>query len=265
VSDDLIYVYGIVRGDLPIAGVPAGIDGLPVTAEGADGIAALVSHVAAGTYRADAVESRLSDVRWVGERAVAHDAVLTWASDRGPVVPLPLFTLFSGAAALRAILDDRATRMRDTLDRLALSREYTVRIFRLDAQLSAHLGELSATVAELETRAAAAPAGQRYLLERKIDAARKDELRRVSIEAARAAYDALAAHSEEATRDALPSAKERELAGVAVLNASFLVRGDRLDEFRRALTGIVAEQEPRGFRVEFSGPWPPYHFVGEAR
>ena len=39
---------------------------------------------------------------------MAHDRVLTWASDRGAVVPLPMFSLFSGADAVRAMLDARS-------------------------------------------------------------------------------------------------------------------------------------------------------------
>jgi hypothetical protein len=53
------------------------------------------------------------------------------------------------------------------------------------------------------------------------------------------------------------------MAGTAVLNASFLLAHGHEEAFRGELTALVNEHEPRGFRFEFTGPWPPYHFVRE--
>ena len=51
--------------------------------------------------------------------------------------------------------------------------------------------------------------------------------------------------------------------GRAILNASFLVAPGKVAEFQRALTSMVNNYEPSGFKFDFTGPWPPYHFVGE--
>ena len=51
--------------------------------------------------------------------------------------------------------------------------------------------------------------------------------------------------------------------GRAILNASFLVAPARVVDFQRALTAMVNKYEPSGFKFDFTGPWPPYHFVGE--
>ena len=51
--------------------------------------------------------------------------------------------------------------------------------------------------------------------------------------------------------------------GRAILNASFLVAPARVVEFQRALTGMVNKYEPSGFKFDFTGPWPPYHFLPE--
>ena len=53
--------------------------------------------------------------------------------------------------------------------------------------------------------------------------------------------------------------------GRAILNASFLVAAPRVVELQRALTAMVNKYEPSGFKFDFTGPWPPYHFVGERR
>jgi len=61
-------------------------------------------------------------------------------------------------------------------------------------------------------------------------------------------------------QEALPTPNADQV-GAAVLNASFLVAHDRLDDFRAAVTDFVRAHDQRGFRVEFTGPWPPYHFT----
>ena len=51
--------------------------------------------------------------------------------------------------------------------------------------------------------------------------------------------------------------------GRAILNAAFLVAPSRVVEFQRSLTEMVNKYEPSGFKFDFTGPWPAYHFVGE--
>jgi len=253
-----------VRPGAPITRAPLGLDESAVTLEQNSGrsVAALVSRVDASVYTTDVMESHASDVDWVGPRAVAHDAVLSWANESGGVVPFPMFTLFASTESVRAMLREREAALDDLLARVAPFQEWTVRLFRLDDRAAAALGLTSPAIAELAERARAAAPGQRYLIERKADELRGVELRRVSAESAREAFDALAALGERAVRDALPAAPSgARPAGVAVLDASFLVRRDRADSFRAAAGELAAKLEPRGLRVELSGPWPPYHFV----
>jgi hypothetical protein len=226
------------------------------------GIAALVSSVGRAAYAPDRVEVMTEEVAWLGPRASAHDAVVTWAGDRGAVVPLPIFTLFNDASRVREMLRNRAGELRATLDRLGVGQEYGLRIFRIDDALARHVGSLSTRIEALERQARDANPGQRYLLERKLEAERRNESRRIAGEVAREAFETLAPLALEAVRDALPAKGRDDAAGVAVLNAFFLVRRDALEPFQRSLTTIVREHEPHGFRFAFTGPWPPYHFVG---
>ncbi len=262
-SDQLQYVYAVVPTGTDVSGAPPGIDGARVERVDDGGVAALVSRVAA-EYGQDLGE-RLADVAWLGPRAAAHDAVLTWASDAGPVVPLPLFSLFRTADAVTRMLRDRASELSTLLETSSRGREYGVRLFRVDDELRDALPEFSPAVATLAREAAAATSpGQGYLVARKLDAARKEELRRVSADVATRALHRLAASSLASAQDPMPAPTGAHV-GVAVLNASFLVAHERVDDFRAAVTELVSEYGGRGFRIEFTGPWPPYHFTrGEA-
>jgi hypothetical protein len=261
-ADDLYYVYAVVPPATAVEVAPAGIDAQPVTLVPSGEVAALATRVDAATY-GEGLDDRVADVAWIAPRATAHDAVLTWASDVGAVVPLPILSLFRSEDAVRSMLAARRDELVALLAYVSRGREYGVRVFRLDDELRRSLGSFSTRVATLEAEVAGAKSpGQGYLLGRKLDQARKEELRTVGAEIATVAYNELAARSIASTQDALPQ-PSAEQTGAAVLNASFLVAHDRIDEFRAAVTELVRAHERRGFRVEFTGPWPPYHFTRE--
>lgn len=258
------YVYGIVPDDSDASGAPAGIDDIPVTVEHVNGFGVLVSRLDVAAYDPAAIERSSGDVEWVSPRAVAHDRVLTWASDRAPVVPLPMFSMFTGREAVAETLGARAERLREGLARAAAGREYALRIYRVDAELLANITHLSPRLAELATQAAGARPGQRYLLERKLDAEKRAELRVVAQRTVDDVTAALTPHAVAVVRSPIPRvATDDGGAGTMVLNAAFLVADDRLEAFRRALTDAVTVRTPHGFRFDFTGPWPAYHFVGE--
>ena len=268
-STSIWYVYGIVPssgGTGAGSSAPGGAAGLDDSAVGLerDGdIAALVSVLHGPDYRPEAIEVQSGDVEWLGPRAVAHDRVLTWASDHGPVVPMPMFSLFSGPDAVHDMLRARAGELRAALARVATGREYALRVFRVDAEMLSAVATLSPRLRELAAAAAAASPGQRYLIERKLDAERKGEMREVTREIVESIASDLGGHALATVRPPIPRTDGADGAsrGTMVLNAAFLVLPDALPEFQRTLTSLVERHEANGLRFDFTGPWPPYHFV----
>ena len=259
------YVYGIVPEDTSVTSAPAGIDDAGVAVERHAGVAALVSVLADPDYAPTAIEANSGDVEWLSPRAVAHDRVLTWASDHGAVVPLPMFSLFSGEDAVHRMLSDRSSQLASTLERVGRGREYALRVYRVDAELMAATTALSPRLAAMASAAAAASPGQRYLLERKLDGERKTEMRVVTQRIVEEIADALSPHAVSVARSPIPKAADADAAarGTMVLNAAFLVAPTSLEAFQKTLTMLVERHGPHGLRFDFTGPWPPYHFVNE--
>lgn len=256
----LFYVYGIVPAGAATSGAPLGIDDTTVAAVAEGKVAALASELTGDEYEPDTIAAMSRDMEWVAARATAHDLVLTWASDRGPVIPLPMFSsTFGSADAVRTMLRDRAGELRAVLDRVARGREYALRVYRVDAELRAALPALSQEVAALKSAADAASPGQRYLLERKLDERMKEELRVTSQRIAGEIRESLAAEAVESATSPIPRVAT-DAPGTMILNAAFLVAPDRMRAFQERLTSIVERRQPAGFRFDFTGPWPPYHF-----
>lgn len=265
VSNSIWYVYGIVSSEMPEATLPVGLDDTGVAIERHDRIAALVSVLDGERYAPAALETSSGDVEWLSPRAVAHDRVLTWASDHGAVVPLPMFSLFSGQQAVRTMLHERSSQLASTLASVARGREYALRVYRVDAELLAAAASLSPRLGEMAQTAASASPGQRYLLERKLDGEKKAELRSLSQRIVEEIVGELRPHTLQSMRSPIPRAADADTAtrGTMVLNAAFLVAPNQFDALQRALTSLVARHAAHGFRFDFTGPWPPYHFVNE--
>ena len=261
----LWYVYGIVPASSAPAPTLVGVDDAAVALEREDGgdVAALVSVLDGPEYTPESLEARSGDVDWVSPRAVAHDRVLTWASDRGAVVPMPMFSLFSGKPAVQDMLRDRATQLSATLTRIGDAREYALRVYRVDAELLGAIDSLSPRLHELAATAAAASPGQRYLLERKLDGEKRAEMRGVTQRIVDEILGALSPHARQTARSPIPRIADTEARGTMVLNAAFLVAPDQLDAFRGVLTEEMTARGAQGFKFDFTGPWPPYHFVNE--
>jgi hypothetical protein len=259
----LYYVYGIVPAKASVSSAPSGIDDADVSIVTEGDLAALVSELA--NLDPDTVAEMSGKMDWVAPRAKAHDLVLTWASDRGPVIPLPMFTsTFGSQDAVRTMLRDRAAELKPVLSKVARGREYALRVYRVDAELRAALPTLSAEIATLQASADAATPGQRYLIQRKLDDRAKVELRAISAAIAIEIQGALATAALETATSPIPRVTT-DAPGTMILNAAFLITPDGLRAFQERLTAIVNERQASGFRFDFTGPWPAYHFaLGEA-
>jgi hypothetical protein len=267
VSADLIYAYGLVRAGFAAARFPTGIDDAPVelhgTRGGAADVGALVSRVSGERYAPAQIEERSADVSWLSERAMAHDRVLTWAQELAGVVPFPIFTLFGSTGALDAALRERREQLAALFQRVEGADEYGVRIHRRDEQMLASIDQLDAGIAELRSQAANASPGQRYLLERKVAEQSKAAIRGASQRIAQETFDRLRALSRDSLSRPLTPDPDRAGDATLVLNGAFLVEKRRVDDFRRAVAATIAGLEPLGLSVDFTGPWPPYNFVGD--
>lgn len=266
---NLVYAYGIVRADFSAGGMPGspppGLDGRSVTLVRFGDVAALVSRLPASEYSPETIAERSGEVAWLSPRALAHDQVLTWAQEHSAsgVVPLPMFSMWGSEGALERTLEDRSGALAATFQRVAGADEFGLRVHRRDAAMLEAIDTLDEDVARLRREAAAASTGQRYLLERKIAERAKTAVRAASQRMARKIFADLRSLAREALSRPLTPDSGKADDATMVLNGAFLVARDRLDAFRAAVAARMAEHEPKGLRFDFTGPWPPYNFVGD--
>jgi hypothetical protein len=234
-----------------LAGLGAGLAGLgPARAlEVARGLWAIVADAPEAAWRASEVERRLQDLDWVTVQAAAHEAVLEAFLGKGGLVPLRLFTLFSGDARAQEDLAARATTIREVLEATRGRREWTFKV-TLDA---ARARTQAAARARAEATPPAGPAGQAFLL-------RKKRERDAASEAvAQARVELAAALAELRGRATSLTAREPgPQEGALLTDVTFLVARGQERRFLAAADAACARLAALGCEARVSGPWPPY-------
>jgi hypothetical protein len=239
----------------PAADVPAGLDGMapPRVLPAGASRWLIVADAPLGRYAADVVNRRLSDLGWVGERAMEHERVVEHFTRHGTVVPMKLFTLFTGDE--KAVADVRGRRgLARLVSSLAGREEWGVRV-------AVDPGRLRRRIREQAARPTPGlSAGTGFLVQRQ----REQRAVKGSLDDARQraeeVFSALAALAADARR--------RDPAGVEgaslLLDGAFLVERARAAEFTDAARALARRHATEGVTVVLTGPWPPYNFLASS-
>lgn len=254
------YLYCLLRasGEPSLAGAPPGLPGLgPLrTLEVGDGLWVVAAGAPLPEFGSERIEERLADLDWVSACALAHEAVVEHFRDASALLPMKLFTLFASDERALTHLGQSRERLDQVLDRVAGRVEWGVRA-RLD---EARAREVLAAEAR---QAGPIGSGTNFLLRKKREQeASRDLAGRLRAEVD-AAWDDLAAVADEASRRSPATAPEQ--GGKLFLDAALLVPTDRTAELEAAVGRFADRLATKGGEVTLTGPWPPYHFVEEAR
>ena len=132
-ADVLVYLYAVGGAELAESVAPGltGVDGAPVRVVVDGRVGAVVSTVDPLHFGEDALQRNLEDLTWLAETARAHHAVVDAVSQRHPVAPLRMATVYLDDDNVRALLRRKNTAFTAVLDRIRGRREWGVKAFAL--------------------------------------------------------------------------------------------------------------------------------------
>jgi hypothetical protein len=258
-----LCVFAICRSQaaatLPVVSGHAGGGPLTVLPFGGS-LAAVVQEVPSEEFTQQALQQRLSDQASLEVCARAHHAAVSAAAALGPVVPLPLATLFTDRRRARSVLAESLPRFHRVLNRVEGRAEWAVKVhLRRDRRSAAE--PLAPEVA----RTPSGPGAGRAYLSR-VRSREQDRLSR------RDAATAAAARVHEAVSCVAASSVHRrphgaEITGkdrLQVMNAAYLVEEIRGAELAALVRTMGDQLAASGVDVDLSGPWVPYSFAEDA-
>jgi hypothetical protein len=254
------WVYCIVPRERELPHDLVGLAGETPVAVAAGDLAAVASPVPLDTYGEEPLREHLNDLDWLERMVRTHETVLERMLAGGEVVPVRVCTIYSTREQVEAMLEERAAGFRETLSRVAHRSEWGVKAVVDRAKLETHTVEEQGLGADIDGM----QQGAAYIARKRLAARVRDESERIVSTAVREAHSRLADHAADAV--VLP-AQNRELSGYVgemVLNGAYLVTEEDRDVFAALVHDLDVRYDALGFKLELTGPWPPYNFVGRA-
>ncbi|MGC9495952.1 GvpL/GvpF family gas vesicle protein [Streptomyces sp. WG7] len=240
-----------------LAAVTGHEEGGPLRVLRAGGLCLVVQDVPAALFDAEALVERLNRPDDLERCARAHHRGVEAAAGQGPVVPLPMATLYRGDRSAEQAVVSREAVLVAQLDRLRGRTEWAVKVHARE-----HAEDAAAGAGAPTASASGAASGGRAYLSR-ASARRRDRQDAHGRAAAEAeAVDAeLRGYAVAATRHRPQSERLTGRRAPQLLNAAYLVEDAECAAFTRALAGLTAGGRHPAVEVNASGPWIPYSFA----
>ncbi|MEU6138564.1 GvpL/GvpF family gas vesicle protein [Nocardioides sp. NPDC047086] len=247
----VVHPYGFIQRDEPRTMPEHGIMNADVRTIPFHDLEVVVSDLEAASFGEAVWAEHGEDTRWVTPVVAAHHEVLQHLVEHGDVLPLQLPGIYPSDEVLIAALDSSRQALERAWRFLAGHAEWSVQIFP--------------TSSPGPTETPAPRSGREYLERRRSQQGSRDEARRRRELAVTDTHEALA---REATASVVRAPLDSAVTGredPMLLNSAYLVPHQGEQRFVR-----IAEEHHRrmvadaGMRVEVTGPWPPYSFVGAA-
>lgn len=248
------YLYCVIdESDVPPLGrMPRGLPHTerPRLLEIEAGICLVVATLRAPHYARVKLEQRLQNLEWLWRCAIGHERVVEECLRCCTTIPVKLFTLFSNDRS--AIMSMRRSRKRihQAIARVSACQEWGLRV---------NLERARNMARDRAARAAISiSSGAEFLMSKRQNILRGLVTERSARSQVLTVYERLANVASAACQ----RSKTSPVDDTSLLDAAFLVPKECTARFRSEVRVAVSDLERCGCHCAFSGPWPPYSFVG---
>ncbi|HZN05207.1 MAG TPA: GvpL/GvpF family gas vesicle protein [Pyrinomonadaceae bacterium] len=264
-SELAYYVYCIAENaaaaQLPAASLPAAIeDESKLEWVVSNDLAALSSTVPRASYTEESLAEHLSDASWTAVRAMRHETVMEYVARRASVVPLRFGTIYLERAGVERMLEEKRRELAQIIERLRGREEWGVNVYCDQTTLMSSITSVSPVLRDLVDRAAQASPGQSYLMQKKIETLKVDEVRAALTRIIDEIEHELSQQSEDAKRLRVLKVEATEY-GELKAKFAFLIKRADFETFRDAAERLAQTHQATGVRLELTGPWPAYNFT----
>jgi hypothetical protein len=192
--------------------------------------------------------------------ALEHNELIAAVHRQRTILPSKFGCVYTQEEDLRHALRQRQESLLDQLHRLQNCDEWGVHIYAEPSLVRERLARNDPRVRRVEDELATATPGKAYMLKRQLANLLVEVTGQSLADLAHVALDNLARHAADVSVTGQPRQTAKLDEEIEILRASFLVRRPESTAYFDALQTFTEANE--GLRSEYSGPWPPYSFVG---
>ncbi|MBC8229704.1 GvpL/GvpF family gas vesicle protein [bacterium] len=236
-----------------------GIDGQnPVFSVSSDGLSAVVSRIPLSEFNESEITQKAAsgDLSWFEAKSRHHELVIRSVMEKNTVIPMKFCTIYTSEESVLRFLAEHQNELRESLDYFAGKSEWGVKVY---CNVDRFTEEKSKQQPNEEIKPKSP--GVSYFAKRKKDIVMEKELRQLMYDMSQEIYDRLAQFAVESRQNELVDSKATGKEEPMILNAAYLIKQSELEAFNNELAKIQEEQNPYGYELEISGPWPPYNFI----
>ncbi|MEM5787388.1 MAG: GvpL/GvpF family gas vesicle protein [Syntrophobacteraceae bacterium] len=221
------------------------------------GVAVVYGFVPLDDFTGTGAEERLSDIDWVGPRAIFHEKVIEGVARHSPVFPAPFGTIYLSEGSLLAYLRTHLGTVSKFLDFVSDKNEWAVKAYiEPEKSRETFRGQFFGGTEELP-----ASPGARYMQQRRMQQTAADRFREwIGMILAEARQLLGTSASELKQRNPLPESGLDEPAEM-VANWAFLVAGSEEQRLVSSVHQLNELHSEKGVFFHMSGPWPPFSFT----
>ncbi len=263
---ELVYLYGLIPTEQAEAeALPAskGLDGQHnIQTLLLGGLTAIVCHLDPQVYSEEVIKEKLSnDMEWLQHKAFHHHEMLLSLQERYTIVPMKFCTIYSDEESLKKTINEHAEAIKQTLILLKGNEEWNLKIYCDDEELKKHVLLHNSKIDEHQQKISQLPPGRQFFERKKIEKLVHQELENEKNRICESLHEKL---NQFSIKDTVKKNWSKEVTGredSMSWNSVYLLPADKVESFLEEVHASNETMAESGWRLEASGPWPPYHFA----
>ena len=226
-----------------------------------DTLNVIVKYVPESEFSEENFKRNLSDLKWLETNAREHITIIGRIMEFCTVIPFKFGTIYYSTDGIRKFIADYSELLIENLNHLEGKEEWAVKIYCDRKLLTEQIDELSEEAASFEKQIMASSPGKAFLLKRKKTDLIENEMDRLCKNYGQKYYDQLKNLSESTGLNNLLPKEFTGREDTMILNATFLVKKNKLADFKSTIESLRKKVGVSGFFIEATGPWPPFSFI----
>ena len=228
---------------------------------------AIVSKVPLEEFASEEIRRKAQeDLNWIKEKAVIHEEVVEEALKKSGkilnLIPMRFGTIFQDKVRLEETLKKDYSKIMEVLKRIRGKQEWSVKLYLGDREkFKQTIKKTNETIIEKEKEIASLSEGMAFFLEEQLKEVIAKEVEKEVNKTREGVFESLKKQAVTAVKNKILG---KELIGrqePMVLNASYLVLEEKMEDFKKEAEDLNHEMQGKGFFIEYSGPWPAYNFI----
>ncbi|MCF8352790.1 MAG: GvpL/GvpF family gas vesicle protein [Bacteroidales bacterium] len=228
---------------------------------------AVVSGVSVEEFDSETIQNKAQeDLNWIKEKAVMHESVVEEAMRKENeylgLIPMHFGTIFKEEASLKDTLNKDYEKIKLVLDNIRGKKEYSLKVYLSDKKiLEQTIKEANEVIKDKEREIASSPEGMAFFMEEDLKEIIEREMNTELNNIMDSLFETFKKHSVDSVRNKVLGKDLTRLDIPMVLNAAYLITGEKIEAFKNETERLKQEIQKKGFSLEYSGPWPVYNFL----